>query len=331
MVIPADVLGFVKAHEFDRVLSLYVRRGRNRTESARRGTEAATEPAPDVSSAPRAVHDGDAECLAHANALVAALPQTREMAGAMCLYAADGDHVESLLPVAPTPMERWSVGPIIFPFLASNYSDGFVIVHVTDYDITVSRLQRGAIHLLDECAITSDDDRCLVGVAKKLGIIAGSDGYVVLGGALGVAERLRALLPTELAQRCVLAPAMTRQTPVAELADCAFPAMQDLLTVRQSETLRKMKTKAHLTRRASFGLNDVAAAAKEGAVDSLLISDSLWRRNPRDVEVLAQQALRSGANVDVVTPACAERLDSEAGGIAAGLRRAVTGAIQSRR
>lgn len=327
MVIPADILGFVKAHEFDRVLSLYVERGGKHSISTPRNSDAAVLTA----DTPGAVRNVDAECIAHAHALVQALPRNRGMAGAMCLYAEDGDHVESLLPVAPTPMERWSTGPIIFPFLASNYSDGFVIVHVTEHYLTVSRLQRGVMHLLDECTITPGDDNCLIGVAKKLGIIAGSDGFVVVGGAPHVAERLLALLPPELVQRCVLAPAMTRQTPVAELADCAIPALQDLLTTRQSETLRKMKTKAHLTRRASFGLNDVAAAAKEGAVDRLLISDSLWRRNPRDVEVLAQQALRSGAVVDVVTPACAERLDSEAGGIAAGLRRAVTGAVQSRR
>lgn len=311
MVIPADILGFIKAHEFDRVLSVYVARGAHHT--------------------PTVHTPADTDIQARAMELVQALPQVPGMAGAMCLFAEDGDHVQALLPVAPTPMVRWSVGPIIVPFLAANYSDGFVIVHLTEQYVTLSRLQRGVMHLLDECAITPNDDTCLIGVAKKLGIIAGSDGYVVVGGAATVAERLKALLPPDLAQRCVLAPAMTRQTPVDELADCAMPAMQHLLTARQSDTLRKMKTKAHLTRRASFGLSDVAAAAKEGAVDRLLISDSLWRRNPQDVELLAQQALRSGAVVDVVTPACAQQLDSEAGGIAAGLRRAVTGAVQSRR
>ena len=307
MVIPTDLLGFVRAHEFDRVLSLYV---------------ADVRLLAPMSDAPSEPANTDARHLAHAIALLLALPATPRMAGAMCLYAEDGDNVTTLLPIGPVPMERWSTGPIIVPYLESSYADGFIIVHATDMIVSLSRLQRGIMHVLDECAVSPDDDECVASVVRKLVVIAGTDSNIVLGGAEHIVQRMQSLLPADLVPRCVLAPAMTRQTPPTELADCARPAIQEMLSTRQSETFKNLKTKAHLTRRASFGFDDVSAAAKVGAVDRLLVSGALWSRRPKEIEALTQQAIRSGALVDVVTPQCAQQLDGEAGGIAAGLRRA---------
>lgn len=308
MEIPTDILGFVKAHQCDRVLSLYVANRREEDPPS----EAIGEPV-----------NTDAHHLAIALALIDALPAAARMVGAMCLYAEDGDHVTTLLPMTPMLMERWSIGPIIVPYLASNYADGFLIVHATDTSVSLARLQRGVMHVLDECPFSPTDDDCAQSIVRKLVVIAGADGSIVLGGAESVTRRLQALLPAELAPRSVMAPAMTRQAPPTALADSVGPAIQDMLTTKQSEVFQHMKTTAHLMRRASFGFDAVSIAAKEGAVDRLLVSGSLWSRRPHEVEALTQQAIRSGALVDVVTPQCAEQLDGEAGGIAAGLRCAV--------
>ena len=257
------------------------------------------------------------------------MPQKPGMTGAMCLYADSGDHVESLLPTAPVSAAVWETGPVIFPYLTATCTDDIVIVMLAPERVSFARLHRGVVHFLSEIESIPDDMRLAAVVARKLPIIAGRDSHIVIGGPGEEYEQLRRALSGDLASRCAFAPVLTPQMPVLELAECARNAMQDLLTARQLELLDSLQKQAHLTRRASFGIEAVAEAAAQGAVDRVIVSESLWQKRPHDVEVLMQQALRSSASVDVATPASAKRLIAEAGGIAASLRRAMPGSRSS--
>ncbi|MBI1810171.1 MAG: hypothetical protein HYR75_09765, partial [Gemmatimonadetes bacterium] len=89
---------------------------------------------------------------------------------------------------------------------------------------------------------------------------------------------------------------------------------------RQAQRLDEWQRLAHRGGHAAFGLESIAAAAIAGAVERIVVSRRLCADDPDRVEDIVQLALIDGARVETAGDALSERLDAEAGGIAAELR-----------
>lgn len=274
--------------------------------------------------------------------------------GWMALAATDGELIETRLAVAPDWSATWGEHAVIMPYLVAMRADDAVIVLIDHAHATIARLLRGVVHPFETLAIDdaievgthmgdapragfhtgtrgetatdsaqrqrrNDYEQLIATVQRKLAVIAGATARIVIGGAPEVAAHFLATLPGSLATRAVVSEQLQLHSPFAEIPEAVQAALMDLLTRRQLELLATLERRAHLTRNAAFGLENAEAAASAGAIERLIIAESVWRAYPEDIEALAQQALRGGADVEVASPACADALEAH-GGVAAELR-----------
>ncbi len=247
------------------------------------------------------------------------------VAGWMILCSADDEVIEERVATGPPWICHASPQPLIMPYLASSLPGHTVIVLIDRERATIARVQRGVMQLVDtiEADLTGDaHDALLAAARRKLSVIASHDSSVVIGGEVPSVAQFMAQLPEELAHRAVVAEGLHVHTPFPLIPPMAHAALTSLITLRQQALLDALGTKAHLTRRASFALGTVRAAARAGAIDRLLISMNLWAEHTAEVECIAQQAIRAGACVEAATANVAVLLDQR-GGIGADLRFAV--------
>lgn len=363
MTVPVDILGFLKTHASDHVLSVYIdsamtdpaRRHAWRTvlrEGIHRARARVEQSAPDALDAfERAVAAVEARLPSGDDAPV--------RPGWMLLCAESGELIEARLPVAPTALVAWQAGPVLFPYLVATRADDAVIALVDLDHARIMRLHRGVVHPVETLdADTSVEveahmgdtpragfhtgtrgetqtdaaqrqlreahERLLTAARRQLAVIAGHDARVVVGGAAGATAHFLATLPAELASRTVVAESLHMTTPLGDIPPLVHAALTDLLSRRQQETLASLERRAHLTRHAAFGYDAVIAASAARAVEHVLISETLWNARPVAVEALTHDVLRAGAQVAIATPDFAGTLDSVGGGIAAELRFAVS-------
>lgn len=247
--------------------------------------------------------------------------------GWMVLCTADGDAIEARLSAPPPLLCSWSPAALLMPYLAASLPTETIVVLVDREHATIARIQRGVVHVVDSIVADESGDaheQLLSSTRRKLSIIAGHDGRVVVGGEVPSVAQFVASLPEELRPRCVVADDLHVHTPFVLIPPLAHAAVQPLETRRQLSLLSGFARRAHLTRRGAFALEAVQHAAQAGAIERALISMSLWERSPMAVERVCQRALRAGAVIEAATAECGAVLE-ERGGIAAELRFAVDG------
>jgi hypothetical protein len=163
--------------------------------------------------------------------------------------------------------------------------------------------------------------RMLHELAHRLAVLAGDDGWILIGGTPLPAKAAHAALPGALLRRALIIPEMHIWASDAQIRECAergatmLQDAQDLAAV--SEALRQSGA-GH--GRGVAGPEATLRALDIGAVERLYLSERFIERSPETGDDAVRSALVHGAQPEVVRGAAADRLDHFAEGMAARLR-----------
>ena len=167
--------------------------------------------------------------------------------------------------------------------------------------------------------------RMLRELSQRLTILAGADGWIIIGGTPLPAKAARAALPKSLTSRSMIVPEMHIWASDAQIRECAesgATALQDAqdlaavsYAVRQAGTGRG---------RGVVGPEATLRALETGAVEKLYLSEKFIEMSPETGDGAVRSALEHGALPEVVHGAAATRLDRFAEGMAARLRYPAT-------
>lgn len=164
------------------------------------------------------------------------------------------------------------------------------------------------------------EERMLKELAQHLTRKAGKDGMVVVGGTPEVISHAISHLPSELQKRTLGRPSMAWHMTDAELVTELEAAASELYASLQYELLSGVIDQAKSGGRGLLGSEAVEGAIESGQVDTLLLSRTFVRTNPTAADRLVGAALEMSSHVEELSLQGADRLDNEAGGVAARLR-----------
>ena len=356
-----DLLRFVRAHRDDLVLSVYVEgipsdpaeRERWRVH-LRNGFATAREALGDASREEREAFE---RCAALVSERLTSRPERGDN-GWACFCTADGEIIDTTLPEGDETSVSWGLGVRIVPYLrvADESAENAIIVQLDRRQAVVSQLRDGTLHELftsgtEEThkparhmgdtprygfhqgkrgvAVTDDiqrqrreaTERLFSTVQKRLATLAEGGLPIVIGGTPETTAHFVNTLPTSIASRCVVTPALNPQSTEAETTEAVRAALRILRSRLQARRVSALHDAAFADGRAAVGFQEAARAADLGAIAELIFSDRAWRENPEEIEALVQRALADGADV---TFASKEELEAAAqgddDGVLAGLR-----------
>lgn len=164
---------------------------------------------------------------------------------------------------------------------------------------------------------------------KELGQVAashaGADGFLVLGGPSDTVGRLGGYLPDTLKPRVMQHPSLNFDMSLSEIRAAAEDAASELSVAGHESLVDEVVDRARSGGRAVLGPDETAKALREMRVETLLLSTAFMRSNPDFADRSAGTALLQQAAVEEVAGPGGERLDAEAGGMAARLRYRIDG------
>jgi hypothetical protein len=149
---------------------------------------------------------------------------------------------------------------------------------------------------------------------------AGGDGLLVVGGIIEAATPLAGALETAAPGRVQVRPGLHLDMTPAELKEELRTAASDITGRLQGRVLNTVLDQARAGGRASLGKDETLKALDERRVDTLLLSRRLAGEHPDLADRCVGAAFEQGADVEELAGTAGERLDAEAGGIAARLR-----------
>ena len=158
--------------------------------------------------------------------------------------------------------------------------------------------------------------RHVMGVAAEL---AGSHGFLVVGGVTAAVAGALQELPKQIQTRVIEAPALYVEIGDAELKQVVEGTASELTKRYQMDLLDAVIESAGPGGRACVGREETLRALEEMRVDTLLLSRNLIKDEPEQADECVGAALAQGASVEELSEEGASRLDAE-GGMAARLR-----------
>ena len=365
MRVPEDVLRFMKAHRGEQILSVYIdstaadpARRRDWRVALKQGLAREREALGRAARSERASFE---RC---ATAVEARIPAGDEMPaapGLAFLCSAGGDLLSEALPVRVEPSVTWHAGVRILPYLSAiAAAPPALVVMIDRHGANISRLVDDALrpvvsfstdvtkdvgpHMGDSPRIgfhggtrgeTQTDaiqrqlremrDRLVSQTARRIVAMANGGSFVALGGSPEATAHLLSALPPALAARTTVVSDLPLQTPTADIPRLARDALTPLVAAWEQRHFEELQRRAHANGHVAFGLEAMAAAAEVGAIEELILSETLCRERAAEVEPMVQQALLDGASVALAPPGAAAVLDAECGGVAAKLRFAPAG------
>jgi len=159
--------------------------------------------------------------------------------------------------------------------------------------------------------------RMLDGVAERLMELVGPEGPIVLGGVDSVVNQLRKILPPQAAEYTAVRHRLSFDLGDADIRAEIESAASELSRSRQSDLVENVFDLALSGGAACLGIEDTKRALKNQRVRTLVVSATLRRSEPDEVDWLLGRAFEGGAAAIEVSPESAERLDQEAQGVAA--------------
>ncbi|MEJ2541352.1 MAG: hypothetical protein P8188_15520 [Gemmatimonadota bacterium] len=163
-------------------------------------------------------------------------------------------------------------------------------------------------------------DRMLKGLVSELESRVSDDGILILGGTPEVVRNLGQMLPKRMKDRTTEQPSLHLRISLNELKDAVRQVASDFTAARQSEMVDEVLDAARSGGNGACGLEETERALLEMRVDTLLLSrDFVWDRSDY-ADRCVGTAFAQGANVVEVGGPAGERLQEEAGGMAARLR-----------
>lgn len=163
-------------------------------------------------------------------------------------------------------------------------------------------------------------ERMLGELAERLVSLAGADGWILVGGIPEVAAAALAQLSDEVRARARRLDGLDVHATFAEIAARAADAMTEMQRAADSAAVDDVLARYGAGGTAAVGREAIAEALREGALDRLYLTARFLDEAPRAVEEIVRAAYEQDAQVSCVGGAAAERLDADAGGIAARLR-----------
>ena len=276
--------------------------------------------------------------------------------GYVAFATADGiRHAESL-PVQVPNLVRWERGPRVSPYIRGLkqlrpmvtalvdgrrgrvflYKEGEVTevadlrsdTYVGDlYDPAASR--RASMHSGSRGETATDaaqryleagTERMLKEVKELVTDLAGSDGFVLLGGEQEALASLKRLLPGSMERRLLENESLWLEMSPAEVKAATAEGASALSRRRQEALLKQVMEQALSGGNGSLGGKDTLAALDHGSVDILILSRGFVETNPDYADQCVAKAFEQGADIRVFGGHTSERLDEVGGGIGARLR-----------
>ena len=163
--------------------------------------------------------------------------------------------------------------------------------------------------------------RMLRELAHRLAVLAGDDGWIVIGGTPLPAKAARAALPEGLAGRTLVMSEMHIWASEARIRDCAENGAYALQNERDlADVSATVGGQVSEARRRVIGPEAALRALEAGAVETLYLTERFLDQSPEDAEGAVRSALAHGAQPEVVRGDGADLLDQSAHGVAARLR-----------
>lgn len=162
--------------------------------------------------------------------------------------------------------------------------------------------------------------RMMHGLADRMTELAGSDGWMLFGGAPTAARAAHAALSTHLASRARLMQNLHLRATMHEIAHAAAEGASRLRRDEDLATVRRVLEGLHATGHGVTDHGEVSAALAEHRLDQLLMSRSYMDQHEAEVERLTREAIQQGILVESVAGPGGEFLDQKASGIAGRLR-----------
>ncbi|HEU4631107.1 MAG TPA: hypothetical protein VFS08_15250 [Gemmatimonadaceae bacterium] len=281
--------------------------------------------------------------------------------GWVAFVTAEGRRYVAELPVRPTTLVAWRDGPVIAPYLRALKQHRPVIVGLVDSrSARLHRYAQGELELVEELSVPREEpagverltgpaasaisapvargavgtdvaqrrrraafERLAASLATRIGQLAGTAGWVLIGGTPEWARLAGAALPRHLDGRALVSATLDHDAPADEIARAAKRAATQLRGEHGRRLLGQLLDRAGGHGRAAVGVPAVQRALRTHAVDLLLLSPGFIHAHERDAEDLVRAALAGGADVEVPSGHAAEQLDRVTDGIAARLRFAI--------
>jgi len=358
----AQLRQFIKANRHLPTLSLYVEGGLSDPASQRAWRVSMKHALSTARAAIRTAAEDEREafaaCVARVEAQLPSESALHSAGGWCCLCASEGELFETLMPMRVPTVAAWRVGPMIGPHLAID-RDGPVFVLQIDHDSArIQQLRDSGLEAVEafeaefemgagahmgdapqrgfhsgtvgetltELAQRRQNaarDRMLAATVRGVVGLIVNHTTLIVGGPPEVTHHLLSRLPASVTDRTRVAPDVRMQTPPSEVIAAAEAALATFMAERQQRWFAQVRERLFADRHAAMGIDDARQAVAVGAVEHLGFSEAYFRDHPDDAEALAQDALLQGASVSILTPAVADEVDREAGGVAASLRFAV--------
>ncbi len=163
-------------------------------------------------------------------------------------------------------------------------------------------------------------ERMLREVKELVCDLAGSDGFILLGGDQEALATLRPMMSGSMDARILENSSLWLEMSLAEVKAATAEAASALSKRRQEALLDQVVEQAHSRGNGSLGGQDTVQALVAGSVDILILSRSFVEANPDYADRCVAQAFEQNAEVRVFGGVPSERLDETGGGIGARLR-----------
>lgn len=284
------------------------------------------------------------------------LSGARGAAGWMGYLTADAVRLRASLPVPVPLLVRWGHGALIAPALRALKEARIAVVAIVDSrSARLLRYGNGIIQPLQTLhAHTPVDELSHMGAPPRRGFhsgtrgptgtdaaerelragraqmmrelaarmldLAGTDGWLLFGGAPAAAREAFSTMPKSAASRTLLMPDVPLRLSDSRIARSAARGASILRRREELGAVRTLLERAGARGRAATRADAVENALAAGAVQRLLITTRCIEGVTEEAEALVRAAFDDGADVEVVSGEAAELLDAEARGVGALLR-----------
>jgi hypothetical protein len=269
----------------------------------------------------------------------------------------DGPVFLAELPRRPETSVAWRQGLVIGPYLRALKHHRPVIVALVQSSVAkLYRYSYGRLEALEEIRVSPDDcresrtrrsaterggraypaprsavtteiarrrqdaefHRLAAALAARLTLLAGRDGWILLGGAQECSRPAREALPRRVHDRALVSADLSHAASTEGIVRAAKRAARELRGRRGREIVSRIVGRAG--HRATAGVPALKRALHVKAVDLLLVSPRFLQLEGDRAERLLQAALVQGAEVEVLSGDSGILLDRVAEGVAARLR-----------
>lgn len=170
-------------------------------------------------------------------------------------------------------------------------------------------------------------ERMWKATVERVGELAGSEGFIVVGGTPEAVGRVQSLLPARLEERTEASTHLHLDMSPSEVREAVSGVAAALNQRLQGELVDGVVDQARSGGNGVLGRDETVEALRQMRVDTLLVSRSFLRDDPELADRCVGTALAQDAEVEEVSGLGADRLDSEGDGMGARLRYRLDDAV----